>query len=515
MEKAKAIKILKKCGWGVLAIVLLFTIVMIVASPVVKHIINTHGEEWIGREIHVDRVIVNPFTGGITLKGFTCKEADGETDFVSFDKLYVRVAYPRLIGKNVKIRSIKLDGFDGQVQKYDSTMNFSDIITYLMSSEEPEDSTKQDEPSSWTFSIDDIEISNSAIRYHDTVNGKQWHLEDIALNIPGLYFDNKKTKAGIEFGLASGGKVGIQAGYRMQSSHYDVELNMQDVHSDILMPFVEDYLDGKEVETILNGSVQVIGNLDDLSEMKFGGDLTMNDVHFSDPSGTYEWDYALRHLHITGNNMSEDGITRISVDALSGTDGTLQGEFVGDPDMTKRDTKISLKLRGVEIADFDALCRNYTGYPIEQGTLLLESNMDVVSGKLTGTNRIEIDHPRIGKRERGTKAPHKNIPVRMGFKTLTSAKDMILLDVPVQGDVTNPKFSFRKVIGRALAKVFFGPLMGLNDRDKSLSAEELREMNELLGEDSVLFRVDTVRQLPADVAVPTGDSIVLPEVSEE
>jgi hypothetical protein len=38
------------------------------------------------------------------------------------------------------------------------------------------------------------------------------------------------------------------------------------------------------------------------------------------------------------------------------------------------------------------------------------------------------------------------------------------------------------VIGRALLKVFFGPLMGMNDRDKSLSKKELEEMQELLND---------------------------------
>ena len=104
--------------------------------------------------------------------------------------------------------------------------------------------------------------------------------------------------------------------------------------------------------------------------------------------------------------------------------------------------------------------------------------------------------------------------MRLGFQLLTSAQDIIVVDVPVKGDVTNPKFSLRKVIGRALLKVFFGPLMGVNDRDKSVNEAELREMRELLGEDSVLFGNDTVGDLAADVAMTAGDSARLTEVSE-
>ena len=510
-----AIKILKGFGWGVLAIVLLFILVLAIASPVAKRVINSHGQEWLGRDLHVDRVIINPFTGGVTLKGFTCKEEDQTTDFVSFDKLYVRVAYPRLISKKVKIRTIQLDGFKGQVLKYDSCLNFSDIIHRFSSTEPDTTVVEKNSGSAWSFAIDDIRIRNSAIHYLDVENEKHWEIEDISLTIPGLYFDNTKTKAGLAFGLTSGGQVGIQAGYRMQSSHYDVTFDLQDVHSEVFMPFIQDYLKNREFEAMLNGNVQIAGNLDNLSDMRFGADLTMDDVSVHDYSGQYEWNYGLKTFHVLGGNISEDGITRIAVDAMTMTDGTVKGSLIGDLDMSKRDTKIELKLRNVNIADFDALCCNYTGYPIEQGTLILDSKIDVRSGLMNGTNRLEIDHPRIGKKERGTQAPYKNIPVRLGFKTLTSAKDMILLDIPVSGDVTNPKFSFSKVISRALLKVFFGPLMGLNDRDKSITAEELREMHELLGEDSVLFRKDPVLEAPANIAVPASDSIALSEISEQ
>ena len=90
---------------------------------------------------------------------------------------------------------------------------------------------------------------------------------------------------------------------------------------------------------------------------------------------------------------------------------------------------------------------------------------------------------------------------------------MIILDVPVTGDAKNPKFSFRKVIGRALLKVFFGPLMGVNDR-KSVSEDELKEMQELLEEESDSLGNDTVGEFATDVTVTAGSSTGLSEIGE-
>lgn len=592
-------KILKICGWGALGIVLLFALILGVASPVAKYVVNNHGEDIVGRQLHTDQVIINPFWGGVTIKGFQGKEQNGETDFISFDRLYVQIAYPQLLAKRVKIRSIELDGFNGQILKSKDKVNFSDIIERFSKNdsiheEQPADTAK----SKWVVALDDIRINNSSIRYRDVISNKQWNVEDISLSIPGLYFDNTQTNAGLEFGLPTGGRVGIAAGYRMQSNNYAVILNLYDVNTDVVLPLVQDYLNVTGLGAKLNGSVHVDGDLDDITNVHMRGNLSIaglsirdshdnqvaamdelrlvmnrgdlstntfildsltitgitgdyevhdtwntlsrlmkepdkteeadeadeadsiqtaapqpkreskplvwmakkvkvtgHDLCYHDFSMKHDWEYAVKSLTVEGSNIATNGRNSVIINATLTGNAKLKADFVGGPDMANQDTRINLNLKGVNLHDFDALCRNYTGYPLDGGDLMLDSHIDVISGKMKGNNRIEIDHPRVGKKERFSKAPYKNIPLRTGFSILTSAQDMILLDVPVSGDARSPKFSFRKVISRALLKVFFGPLMGLNDRDKSINAEELEEMKELLGEDSVF--INTTDTIPA------------------
>ena len=588
-------KILKIVGWGALVIVLLFALILAVASPIAKYVVNNYGEQIVGRQLHTESVIINPYWGGVTIKEFECKEVNGETNFISFDKLYVQIAYPQLIAQRVKLRRIQLDGFNGQILKSHDKLNFSDIIERFSKNDSvPRDTT----PSNWTVALDDIRINNSSIRYRDVVSDKQWKLEDISLRVPGLFFDNTQTNAGLEFGLPTGGRVGIIAGYRMQSNNYAVKLNLHDVHTDVVLPLVQDYLNISGLGAKLNGSVLVEGSLDNITNIQMKGNLAMNglsirdthddqiaamdelrvainkgdlstntfildtlsiigitgayevhetwntlsrlikekepeeaetdsitepepavnketkpivwmakevrinahDLTYHDYSMKNEWEYVIKTLEVEGSNIATNGRNSVTAKATLKSDAQLKADFVGGLDLANQDTRMNLKLTGVQMGDFDALCRNYTGYPLEGGVLSLESHIDVTSGKMDGTNKIVIDHPRVGKKERFSKAPYKNIPVRTGFKILTSAQDMIILDVPVKGDAKSPKFSFRKVIGRALLKVFFGPLMGVNDRDKMINEEELKEMQELLGD--------------TDVTVAAGDSIPLTEISE-
>ena len=53
-------KLGKIFGWVALAIVLLFALILAVASPVAKYVINNKGEQLIGRQMHADLVIINP-----------------------------------------------------------------------------------------------------------------------------------------------------------------------------------------------------------------------------------------------------------------------------------------------------------------------------------------------------------------------------------------------------------------------------------------------------------------------
>lgn len=594
-------KFAKICGWGALAIVLLFALILAL-SPVVKYIVNNYGEEIVGRQLHADRVIVNPFWGGVTIDGFSCKEQNGQTDFVSFDHLYVQIAWPRLMAKHVVLRHIHLDGFKGQVLKNDERLNFSDIIERFS---RPDSIPRDTTPSDWTILLADIRINNGAVRYRDVVGDKQWSLQDLNLHVPDLYFDNQQTNAGIEFALPTGGRVGLVAGMKMQSNRYALIVNLYDVHTDVVLPLVQDYLDISGLGAVINGKVHVDGSLDNVQNIQLDGalsiqglslrdrdkdeiaaldelrvvidkgdlstntflldtliisgltgdyevhknwntlsrlmkhpepkpatndsvvaepapakeskplvwlakvvTLTGHDLTYEDYTMKHNWEYAIQSLRVDGWNVASNGRNQVKAKATLTGGAKLNMDYTGSLNLRRDDSRMNLKLTGVRLTDFDAICRNYTAYPLEDGMLSVESHSTITRGQLTAENKIVIDQPKVGKKERLSKAKYKNIPVRAGVDLLRSAQNMIVLDVPISGDVSNPKVKLSKVIGRALLKVFFGPLMGVNDKKNGISDEEREEMRELLGE-------DTVNQVSADVAVAASDSVGLAEVGKE
>lgn len=573
-------KYLKICGWGALVIVLLFAIVAALASPIAKHIVNTRGEDILGRQLHAEKVRVNLFTGSVTIGEFQCFEPNGTTNFFYFERLYVKIAYPRLLANRVKIRHLHLECFNGQVLQNNGKLNFSDIIEHFSSDDEEGESERKP----WKVYIGDIRIANSSVYYRDVVHGKEWQLEDISLAVPGLDFDNADTNAGLDFALPTGGNVRVEASYLAPSNLLKLTLNMFDVNPNVILPLVQDYINVsgigakmngrllaqarldniqdidvkgafdvsdlkirdsykndvvslEEMRVVLNrfnisqrsfvldslvlrgltGSYEVHKNWSTLSRLKKTDDagdaaktkknnfkrknqkaapaakpvkwmartaiLTAHDVTYSDYSQRNNWSYSFKTLMAEGKNISNYGRNTLKVNATMTHNAKMKGNFTGSWDAKSQDTKFNVTLSNVNLKDFDALCRNYTGYPIESGSLYAETHMEFTSGKLTGNTRLVIDHPSIGKREKLTKAKYRDLPVRSTFKSLVDSENRVVINAPVSADATKKNFSFGSVFAKSLLKETFGHMMKTKSKKDKISDDERAEIEALIGDD--------------------------------
>ena len=572
-------KIIKGCGWGVLAIVLLFAIIAALASPIAKHIVNSKGEDIIGRQMHAEHVRVNIFTGSVTITEFQCFEPNGQTNFAYFDRLYVKIAYPRLIGNYLKIKHFHLEGFNAQVLQTKDKLNFSDIIERFSKDDDEDEETKP-----WRVYIGDIQLSNSSFFYRDVLHDKEWQLENISLAIPGLDFDNEDTHAGLDFTLPTGGQVVVEAKYLAPANSIRMIFNLHDVHSDVILPLVQDYYNVSDLGAKINGQLRLMLRLDDIQDLEVRGNLVADDVRirdsyrnevlsleelrialnngnigsrtfildslilqgltgnyevhddwttlsrlvksdeakeaaknarkknkkaqptksaskpivwtartailtghditYTDHSMKYNWSYGIKTIQANGQHISSRGRSNLRINATLTNNAKLKADFTGGLNVQRQDTKFNATVSNVRLKDFDKWCRNYTGYPIQGGILFAEMHMDFTSGKLTGNTRVVIDEPVIDKKEKLTKAPYRNLPVRSTFTKLVDSDDRVVINAPVSADATKKNFSFSKVVTKSLIKETFGRTMQTKSMKDKISEEEREAIEALIGDDS-------------------------------
>ncbi len=574
-------KYLRIAGWVVGVPVGLLFVVMAL-SPVVKSVVNNRGQDILGRDMSVKSVFINPFFGTVTLRDFHCKEANGLTDFVSFERLHVQINWLALMGKHVNLRHIHLDDFSGEVLSDEEAFNFSDIIERFAS----KDTTARDTtPSQWTVSLRDIRLHNGRLLYHDLVRDNRWSVDDVNLDIPGLYFGRQQSNAGLQFNLPTGGSVTITAGYIMASRRYAVTLRLDQVNTDVALPLVRDYLNVKGLGALITGSIHIDGSIENVQDMIASGGLTLTGLNITDEEGDPElvirrgdvannsflldtlsitgitgqfvrtekystfsrlirekeeveesadtvkvemeindkepqpltWEtrylaitahkisfddksmrkrfkYAIDTMSLTGTNIASEGKNSLQLTGRMSDGARLNATYTGGLNFSQGNHRLTAKLTGLQLPKFSPYAENMFACPIENGALAMQINATINNGKLLSDNKITLDQPEIGKKERRSKAKYKNVPLKLGVDMLKSAQGVVVLDVPVRGDITSPKFKLGKVIGRAVAKVFFGPLMGVRDNRKLISSDEVQEMMDILGSDSteLIVASDTI-----------------------
>ena len=566
----KAVKI---ACWIVGVPVALLVLIMAL-SPVAKVVINHYGPDIVGREMSVKHVFINPFFGSVRLTDFHCKEANGITDFVAFDKLYVRMHWSKLAAKQVDIRHIHLTNWSGEILNGPEVLNFSDIITRFSSNDTvPRDTT----PSEWTVSLNDIRLVNGTLLYHDVIRDNRWVVDNINLNIPGLYFGAQQSRAGLQFDLPTGGSVNIKAGYVMATRRYTITLGLNDVNSNVALPLVQDYLRVSGLGALINGELFINGSLDNVRDIIASGDLALNglqitdedddpiagldeirlvirrgdlannrwlldtltitgltghfernekyntfsrlrkepdeietdtvmeiepdtaktppltwearylritgkDLSFEDFSMRKNFEYAIKDFTLSGQDITAQGHNSLRLVAHAGKGATLNATYSGGTNIKHGQHTLNIRLKGLDITDFSQYTEYYFGYPLNSGILALQSTASVNNGQLNSDNKITIDHPEVGKKLKLRKPKIKNVPLKLGVEMLTSAQNIMVLEVPVSGNINSPKFRFGKVVGRAIAKVFFGPLMGVRDNREVMSQDEAEEITKLLDE---------------------------------
>jgi hypothetical protein len=115
----------------------------------------------------------------------------------------------------------------------------------------------------------------------------------------------------------------------------------------------------------------------------------------------------------------------------------------------KNDIKISLK--GMDLTGVSAYSGKFAGYRIAQGKLNLELDYEITGTDLKSKNVITLDRFRFGEKVDSPDATH--LPVKLGVAILKDRNGQIVLDVPVEGNLKDPKLRVSKVVWRAVKNI--------------------------------------------------------------
>jgi hypothetical protein len=119
------------------------------------------------------------------------------------------------------------------------------------------------------------------------------------------------------------------------------------------------------------------------------------------------------------------------------------------------DFDIRYHLQKIPLAMFNPYLITYTSFPLDRGTLELKGNWNVRNGYISSNNRLTLIDARIGKRQKRNGA--KWIPLRLAMFFVRDRGNVTDFEVPIRGDLKDPKFKLGDVILDIITNVFVKP----------------------------------------------------------
>ena len=112
---------------------------------------------------------------------------------------------------------------------------------------------------------------------------------------------------------------------------------------------------------------------------------------------------------------------------------------------------LQVLVKDVDLTPTSPYAGKFAGYRIAMGKLNLDLVYDLVGKKLESKNVITLDQFTFGERVESPDATH--LPVRLAVAILKDRDGKIVLDVPVEGSLDDPKFRIGKVVTHAIVNI--------------------------------------------------------------
>jgi uncharacterized protein involved in outer membrane biogenesis len=224
-----------------------------------------------------------------------------------------------------------------------------------------------------------------------------------------------------------------------------------------------------------------------------GGQVVFSDDHIQPP-------YKMTLVDIGGrvSGLSSEPGKMADLDLKTKINNFAPAEITGkiNPLAKPIYVDIGMRLDNMDLPPTSPYSMKFIGYGIVSGQLSLNLKYLVAKDKLTASNNIEVDQLNLSEQPENPKAA--KYPVKLAIALLKDRSGLINLDVPVSGDLKNPKFTLGGVIWTAIKNIIDkmvtapfaligrlfggGPELGYVEFDygrSALSANDLKKLNTL------------------------------------
>ncbi len=176
-------------------------------------------------------------------------------------------------------------------------------------------------------------------------------------------------------------------------------------------------------------------------------------ISFTDRSLTPNVHLAVQQAGGTISGISSENLQHADVNLHAAVDGVGPVDITGriNPFSGTETNHLQVSVKDVDLTPTSPYAAKFAGYRIAMGKLNLDLVYDLVGQKLESKNVITLDQFTFGERVESPDATH--LPVRLAIAILKDRDGKIVLDVPVEGSLDDPKFRIGKVVTYAIVNI--------------------------------------------------------------
>ncbi|HEY4415224.1 MAG TPA: DUF748 domain-containing protein, partial [Verrucomicrobiae bacterium] len=181
--------------------------------------------------------------------------------------------------------------------------------------------------------------------------------------------------------------------------------------------------------------------------------ITNTTASFTDRSLKPNVTLAIKEINGTLAGLSSEELQHADLDLDAKVDGVGPARITGhlNPFSHQMTNDVKISLQDMDLMPTGPYVVKYAGYRLAEGKLNLDLDYQLIGREITSKNLITLDQFTFGEKTPGPDATH--LPVRLGVAILKDRSGKIILDVPVEGSLDDPKFRISKVVWRAIVNI--------------------------------------------------------------
>ena len=178
------------------------------------------------------------------------------------------------------------------------------------------------------------------------------------------------------------------------------------------------------------------------------------ELQFLDRSVTPPGRASLQKVNGTIQNISTEEMRRAQIhfEMLAGGTGPIEINGQLNPLRAKQATEVKLSLKHVKLNPADPYTGKLLGYRLTRGELNVDVDYTITASQVKGRNLIVLDQLTLGSKVASPDATH--LPVKLAIALLKDSSGKIEINVPVEGNLDDPKFRLGPVIWHVIGNVF-------------------------------------------------------------